>query len=368
MTLAPHIPTAPAAPQPFDFVVPPALEAGAPPEARGLARDGVRLMVSTRAAGEAVPRITHARFYDLPDFLRAGDVLVINTSGTLNAALRATDPDGEAFELHLSTRLPGDLWIVEVRRRVGDRIEAVFDAQAGTRFRLPSRGAATLLTPYTSAERTQPGHTRLWLATLELPEPLADYLTRHGAPIRYSYVKQAWPLSAYQTVYVTEPGSAEMPSAGRAFTPTLLTRLLAQGVQIAPLLLHTGIAALEDHEPPHEEFYRVPATTARQVTAARAAGQRILAVGTTVVRTLQTVTDADGVTHPGEGWTHVVVTPETGARSVDGLLTGLHEPRSTHRLMLEAIAAPGPLRAAYEAALAERYLWHEFGDLHLILP
>jgi S-adenosylmethionine:tRNA ribosyltransferase-isomerase len=293
---------------------------------------------------------------------------VINTSGTLNAALKATDPDGEAFELHLSTHLPGDVWIVEVRRREGARVEAVFDAEAGTRFRLPSRGAATLLTPYRRAERATPGHTRLWLAALELPAPLPEYLTRHGFPIRYSYVGQQWPISAYQTVYVTEMGSAEMPSAGRAFTPELLTRLMAQGVTIAPLLLHTGIASLEDHEPPHEEVYRVSPQTARLVTAAREGGQRILAVGTTAVRTLQTVTDADGVTHPGEGWTNIVVTPETGARSVDGLLTGLHEPRSTHRLMLEAIASPHHLRAAYEAALAERYLWHEFGDLHLILP
>ena len=372
MTLAPQptprLQPALAPAEPFDFEVPPALEASAPPEARGLARDGVRLMVSSRAAAGPDPRIDHAHFYDLPQFLRAGDMLVINTSGTLNAALKAIDPAGQPFELHLSTRLPADLWIVEVRRREGDKIEAVFDAHAGTRFKLPARGAATLLTPYRPAERGQSGPTRLWIAALELPEPLADYLTRHGFPIRYSYVHQQWPLSAYQTVYVTEMGSAEMPSAGRAFTPALLTRLMAQGVQIAPLLLHTGIAALEDHEGPYEEFYRVPPETARAVSAARAEGRRILAVGTTVVRALQTVTDERGVTHPGEGWTTTFVTPETGARSVDGLLTGLHEPRSTHRLMLEAIASPRHLQAAYEAALAEGYLWHEFGDLHLILP
>jgi S-adenosylmethionine:tRNA ribosyltransferase-isomerase len=159
-----------------------------------------------------------------------------------------------------------------------------------------------------------------------------------------------------------------MPSAGRAFTPELITRLVARGVQIAPLLLHTGVASLEDHEPPYEEFYRVPLETARLVNGARAAGRQVIAVGTTVVRALETVTDAEGVTHPGEGWTRLVVTPERGLRAVNGLLTGFHEPRATHLAMLEALAGRRHLEIAYAEALRERYLWHEFGDLHLILP
>ena len=159
-----------------------------------------------------------------------------------------------------------------------------------------------------------------------------------------------------------------MPSAGRAFTPELITSLVAAGVQVLPLLLHTGVASLEAHEPPYEEFYRVPAQTARQVTAARRNGQRIIAVGTTVVRALETVTDERGETHPGSGWTDIVITPQRGVRAVNGLLTGLHEPQATHLAMLAALAGRNHLRLAYGHALRKEYLWHEFGDLHLLIP
>jgi S-adenosylmethionine:tRNA ribosyltransferase-isomerase len=195
-----------------------------------------------------------------------------------------------------------------------------------------------------------------------------DYLARYGFPIRYYYVKQGWPNDYYQTVYATEPGSAEMPSAGRAFTPELITRLVAKGVQIAPLILHTGVASLEKHEPPYEEFYRVPGETARRVNATRTAGKRVIAVGTTVVRALETVTGVDGVTHPSEGWTRLVITPERGIRAVNGMLTGLHEPEASHLAMLQALAGLAHLEVTYAEALAQEYLWHEFGDLHLILP
>lgn len=205
-------------------------------------------------------------------------------------------------------------------------------------------------------------------ANLHLPAVLDDYLARYGFPIRYSYVKQHWPLSYYQTVYVTEMGSAEMPSAGRAFTPELLTQLVARGVHVAPLILHTGVASLEDYEPPHEEFYRVPLETARVVNMARTAGNRVVAVGTTVVRALETVADEEGAVHPGQGWTGLVITPQRGLRAIDGLLTGLHEPRATHLAILEALAGPGHLQRAYAEAIQRGYLWHEFGDLHLILP
>jgi S-adenosylmethionine:tRNA ribosyltransferase-isomerase len=356
------------------FVVPPGLEASEPPEARGLARDEVRLMVSYRSDD----RVVHSGFRDLPDFLEAGDVLVINTSGTMNAALPTQREDGTALELHLSTRLPADLWIVEVRRPTDAATEPFRRATAGETLYSPAGAMATLHTPYPSGV----GDSRLWISTLNLPGSIEEYLDRHGAPIRYGYVRESWPLSYYQTVYATEVGSAEMPSAGRAFTPELITRLVARGIQIAPLILHTGVASLEDHEPPYEEFYRVPPETARLVNSAHAAGRRVVAVGTTVVRALETVTDPDGTTHPGEGWTRLVVTPGRGIRSVDAMVTGLHEPRSTHLAMLEALAGRKPptsefcplltgrehLKVAYAEALKEGYLWHEFGDLHLILP
>ena len=325
-------------------------------------RDEVRLMVS-HASDD---RVIHSRFRDLEDFLRAGDVLVINTSGTMNAALEVHREDGTHLELHLSTHLPADLWIVELRRPTSEATEPFRHAEAGETLRLPEGATATLHAPYPRAS-ARSGGSRLWLSTLDLPSPLDEYLDRHGFPIRYGYVRESWPVSYYQTVYATETGSAEMPSAGRAFTPELITRLISRGVQFAPLILHTGVASLEDDEPPYEEFYRVPPDTARLVNAARAAGRRVVAVGTTVVRALETVTDGDGITHPGEGWTDLVVSPARPVRSVDSMLTGLHEPRSTHLAMLESLAGREHLRIAYREALRERYLWHEFGDLHLIL-
>lgn len=350
---------------PFDFALPPELEAREPPEARGLARDAVRLLVSSRADD----RIVHARFRDLPDFLHAGDLVVINTSGTMNAAMLAARADGTVVEIHLSTRLPGDLWAVELRAPGEGGTDPLFTGTAGEMLRLPEGGAMTLLTPYRPDERGIPdARVRLWIATLAVPQPLPAYLERHGFPIRYRYVPVAWPLSYYQTVYATEPGSAEMPSAGRAFTPELITRLVARGIQVAPLLLHTGVASLEAHEPPYEEFYRVPVETAAAVNAAHTRGGRVIAVGTTVVRALETVTEADGTTHPGAGWTTLIVTPQRGIRAVDALLTGFHEPQATHLAMLEAVANRSHLHAVYDEALRERYLWHEFGDLHLLLP
>ncbi len=347
----------------LNFTLPSNLEAKEPPEARGLARDEVRLMVSYIATDHVV----HTRFRHIGDFLEPGDVLVINTSGTLNAALPATRSDGTQLELHLSTHLPMNLWVVEMRAYQDNRektTELFYDIQPGESFELPAGASVTLQTPYA------PGHAfrRLWVATLNLPVPLHDYLDQHGFPIRYSYVKEGWPLSYYQTVYATEMGSAEMPSAGRAFTTELLTRLIARGIQIAPLLLHTGVASTEHNEPVYEEYYRVSEPTARLVNSARLAHQRVIAVGTTVVRALETVTDTSGITHPGEGWTDILITPQHGIRSVNGLLTGLHEPLSTHLAMLETLAGRTHLEITYREALKKGYLWHEFGDLHLILP
>jgi len=356
----------------LDFELPPELEAGEPPEARGLARDEVRLMVSYRNDD----RIVHAGFRDLPGFLAPGDVLVVNTSGTMNAAVPAARENGATPMLHLSTHLPADLWTVELRSPEGAK--PLLDGKPGEKLRLPGGGAATLQTAYLPQNRSGKGPNRLWISTLDLPTSLSEYLERHGSPIRYGYVGEGWPSGYYQTVYATEKGSAEMPSAGRAFTAELIVRLVAKGVQVAPLILHTGVASPEDDEPPYEEFYRVPPATARAVNAARAAGRRVVAVGTTAVRALETVADQAGDSHPGEGWTELFITPERGVRSVDAMLTGLHEPRSTHLAMLRALVeggSPRPLfspgrhhlEAAYAEALKEGYLWHEFGDLHLIL-
>lgn len=351
------------------FTLPAHLEATEPPEARGLKRDEVRLLVSRIDTDS----IHHSRFSDLPRWLSAGDLLVVNTSGTLNAALSGKAGSGETFELHLSTRLPGHVWVVEVRRPGPVASLPYRHARAGTTFELEGGGRLTLLAPYPLVGALD-ASSRLWMAALRLAEPVLPYLERAGRPIRYSYVTGSWPGSMYQTVFATEPGSAEMPSAGRPFSPELVTRLIANGIQIAPLLLHTGVASLEDHEPPYEEYFRVPAETASLVNAARRAGRRVVAVGTTVVRALETVTDERGTTHPGEGWTTLVITPERPLRAVGGMITGFHEPRATHLAMVkQVIAAAGGdapsfhLNRAYLEAQEAGYLWHEFGDSHLIV-
>jgi S-adenosylmethionine:tRNA ribosyltransferase-isomerase len=351
------------------FTLPAHLEAAEPPEARGLKRDGVRLLIS-RVDTDSVH---HSRFSDLPRWLSPGDLLVVNTSGTLNAALAARTRSGDTFELHLSTRLPGNFWVVEVRRYGPAASLPYRQACAGTTFELEGGGDVTLLAPYPLLGPLD-AQSRLWLAALQLGEPVLPYLERFGCPIRYSYVPASWPGSMYQTVFATEPGSAEMPSAGRPFTPELVTRLISSGIHIAPVLLHTGVASLEDHEPPYEEYFRVPRDTADLVNAARRAGHRVVAVGTTVIRALETVTDSRGTTFPGEGWTNLLITPERPLRAVNGMITGFHELHATHlAIVKQVIAAAGGgapsshLDRAYREAEEAGYLWHEFGDSHMII-
>jgi S-adenosylmethionine:tRNA ribosyltransferase-isomerase len=336
----------------IDFRLPPALEAHQPPEARGRARDDVRLLVGRRGTGE----IGHHEFRELPELLDPGDLLVVNTSATLPAAVRL-----DRLSVHFSTPLrdaPG-VWLVELRLRAGKATKPYAGGCPGEWFPLPGGATLTLIRRQTD---------RLWQARLNAD--VVPYLLRHGTPIRYSYVPRDWPTEAYQSVFALDrrAGGAEMPSASRPFTPELVTRLVSKGVLMTPLTLHTGVASPEAHEPPYAERYEVPAATADLVNHVHGRGGRVIAVGTTVVRALETTAAADGTVRPATGWTEHVVTPAAGVRAVDGLLTGLHEPRSSHLMMLTAIAGPELLQRTYDAALAEGYLWHEFGDLNLLLP
>jgi S-adenosylmethionine:tRNA ribosyltransferase-isomerase len=372
------------------FELPPALEASEPPEARGVPRDAVRMMVSRRRTGE----ITHHPFTDLPGLLLPGDLLVVNTSATLPAAVRC----GPGLVMHFSTSLPDGSWLAELRAVRGHATQPFPGGSPGQALPLPGGAVATL------AERVT---GRLW--RVRLSTAVVPYLLRHGSYIHYSYVASDWPAEAYQTVFATTPGSAEMPSASRPFTAEMIARLVVRGVTIAPLTLHTGVSSLEGDEEPYPEPYDIPPATARLVDATRQAGGRVVAVGTTVVRALETAAaareqgtasdpgvapragTADGpvTKEPGRGpagvpgvaprastgplpasagWTHHLVTPQTPPRVVDALFTGLHEPRSTHLLMLNAFAGAGLLRRCYAAAVEHSYLWHEFGDVHLLLP
>jgi len=333
----------------LDFVLPPEAEAHEPPEARGLARDGVRLLVSEGATG----RVSHHRFTELPVLLRAGDLLVVNTSATMPAAVPVA---GETLTVHFSTELESGRWLVELRRGT----EPFGGGAPGLRYELLGGGSVTLRGPFSGR--------RLWESDVDTRgRGVPAYLAAFGAPIRYSYVRARWPLS-YYTVFGTTPGSAEMPSASRPFTDRLVTALVSAGVQFAPILLHTGVASPEAHERPYPERFAVPAASARLVNAARAEGRRVIAIGTTAVRAVESAASPEGVVSAASGWTDLIVTPCRGVRVVDGLLTGFHEPRASHLDMLAAIAGPDLLDRTYAAAADAGYLWHEFGDVNLILP
>jgi S-adenosylmethionine:tRNA ribosyltransferase-isomerase len=340
----------------LSFVLPRDLEASSPPEARGMTRDAVRMLVASRGTGA----LEDSYFAEIPRFLNEGDLVVINTSGTLAAAVSGTDTTGRQLEVHLSTRLPAGLWTLELR--TGS--DPFFGSSPGEVIELADGGRIELLTEYSANHRG----VRLWVAKLGTPEPVARYLAVHGRPIKYGYVHGSWPITAYQNVYATEPGSAEMPSAGRPFTPEVITRLVAKGVGVVPILLHTGVASLEAAEPPYPEPFTVSGRTAHRVNDTHSNGGRVIAIGTTVVRALESVVDDRGRVHAGGGWTETVITPDRVVRSVDGMLTGWHEPEASHLAMLQAIAGPDLLESSYRAALDRGYLWHEFGDVHLILP
>jgi S-adenosylmethionine:tRNA ribosyltransferase-isomerase len=317
------------------------LEAHEPPPVR----DEVKLMVA-----EQDRPLVHTDFRDLPNHLRAGDLLIVNASATIPAALPARRPNGEFVDLHLSGPHGEDRHVVEVRRN-GRRAKGRAETLA-----LPGDATATLEAPYLGA--------RLWIAKLDLPTDVLSYLNTHGAPIRYAHETHAHPLEDHQTIFATEPGSAEMPSAGRPFSKRVLEDLRHHGIGVQRITLHTGVSSQERGERPYPERYEVSRHTATRINERRG---RVIAVGTTVVRALATVTDADGVVHPGKGWTSLVVTPENPPTLVDGLITGWHEPDASHLLLLEAIAGRPLLERSYAAAAAHGYRWHEFGDVHLIL-
>ncbi|NGO79918.1 S-adenosylmethionine:tRNA ribosyltransferase-isomerase [Streptomyces sp. YC504] len=338
--------------------VPEELSAREPAEQRGPGRDrdSVRLLVSRGTA------VSHHDFRALPALLRAGDLLIVNTSPTLAAAVDGRIGTARVV-VHFSTRGDDGRWAVELRDP---------DERGTTRARAGAPGVVTLKggASLVLEEPLDPSGTRLWWARVAADVP--GLLDRYGRPIRYSYTRKDQPLAAYQTVFaLPQPGgigSAEMPSAGRPFTARLVAELVSRGVQFAPVTLHTGVASAEAQEPPYPERFEVPAASARLINAAKAGGGRIIAVGTTGVRAVESAAGPDGVVRPAAGWTDLVVTPERGVRVVDGLLTGLHEPEASHLLMLEAIAGKPALERSYAQAVRGLYLWHEFGDSHLILP
>ena len=334
----------------LDFVLPDGLEATEPPPAR----DGVRLLVASTNS------VQHARFSQFGEFLAPGDLVVVNTSATLAAAVDGTWA-GAPVEVHFSAELADGAWVVEVRP-AGVPTGPVTGLRPGEVIVLDA--GATLI-----VDRPHPaGQARLWRVRPRIDGGVSWFLTRHGRPIRYAYVPRPWPLADYQTVFAREPGSAEMPSAGRPFTEGIVTDLITRGVALAPVVLHTGVSSQEPGEPPQPERFRVPEATARLVNSTRQAGGRVIAVGTTVTRALESAADADGSVQARAGWTDLVLGPARPARVVTGLVTGWHAPGASHLWLLTAVAGAALVERAYAEAVRTGYRWHEFGDSCLLLP
>jgi len=329
-----------------------------PPEDRGLARDRVRLLVAGREG------VVPTRFAALGEHLRPGDLLVVNDSAT---QARETDAelDGHgSIVLHAATPLDDGDWVVELRT-APDASRAILDGVPGQQIRAGSV-VVTLTAPHpTDASSPTGTGNRLWRA--QVTGDLHAHLRRRGRPIAYGYLDRRYPLAAYQTVFSRRPGSAEMPSAARPFSRRLVTELVTRGIGFAPITLHTGVSSQEAGEAPAPEWFEVSTTTAARVEHTRRTGGRIVAVGTTATRALESAVSG-GVTRAASGWTDRVVTPAHPPEVVTGLISGWHDPQASHLLLVEAVAGIELAQAAYDAATTAGYDWHEFGDSGLFLP
>jgi S-adenosylmethionine:tRNA ribosyltransferase-isomerase len=342
------------------FSIPDARIATEPAELRGLPRDGVRLMVATPAG------IRHTYFYRLGEQLHAGDVLVVNTSATVPGQLDGVRA-GAAVVVHIANRLADGTRVIELRT-VPDASAPVLDGRTGERIFLPAGGVVELIARYPESGSSPTGvGNRLWRGRVTVSQPLSSYLREQARPISYGYLNGAVPISAYQTIFALHPGSAEMPSAARPFSAELVTRLVAQGVIFAPVTLHTGLSSQDAGEAPQPEWFEVSETTAHLVNSSKARGAQVIGVGTTATRAIESAAKPDGTVAVASGWTDVVISPERPVRVVDGLITGWHNPEASHLLLVESVAGAELTQRAYDAAVAEPYLWHEFGDSCLLL-
>jgi S-adenosylmethionine:tRNA ribosyltransferase-isomerase len=340
------------------FVLSDELTATEPPEHRGSARDQVRLLVGRP------DRIQHTTFRRLADHLDPGDLVVVNTSQTLAAEFDARTSGGPVV-IHVATQLEGGEWVVELRTSPV-AAAPVLDASIGDAIELPTGGRLRLDAPYPYPDSSPAGNgNRLWRAT---GDDLTAVMARFGRPIAYGYLSQRWPLTDYQTIFGRDPGSAEMPSAGRPFSGRVLAQLAARGVRIAPITLHTGVSSQDAGEGPQDERFSVPETTARLVNATRRERNRVVAVGTTVTRALESAAGPDRLVRGRHGWTDLILGPSRPIRVVSGLITGWHNPEASHLMLVEAVAGVGLTQQAYDEAISEKYRWHEFGDSALLLP
>ncbi|TCP70686.1 S-adenosylmethionine:tRNA ribosyltransferase-isomerase [Baia soyae] len=341
---------------PLSFYLPDSLHASLPPERRGIRRDHVKCMVLNRQTGET----THTQFQHIDSYLEKDDLLVLNASRTIPAVFQVDwKRNGTLLqtqvEIRLARRIDSTNWealIVAAGVNLGD--EFIFSSYL--QAQVISLSEASIVT----LQFSQSGNH------------LLESFYALGEPIRYEYIDHPWDLDYYQTVYGTVPGSVEMPSAGRAFSWELLLKLQKKGVRIAYIQLHTGLSYLLDDQAyldpkKHAEEYLVPVSTVQEIKKAKKHGKRVIAVGTTIVRALETSIDGDGELIPQTGWTSLHITANTKLLVVDGLITGFHEPEASHLDLLSSLINPEHLLHAYQEAIEHQYYWHEFGDMNLIL-
>ena len=343
------------------FHLPSDLNADRPPERRGLSRDHVRLLVLDRNTG----KVTHTRFDQIPDLLSPGDLLVFNSSRTLPATLTGRlRHSTSTVEVRLAELLPDGTWLalllVQPATLQGNPLTKGLRLDFGQEL-----GCEVL-----EQDQRIP---RLWkLRFSKTGIEFLDSVYRIGQPVRYRYLSAPWRLGYYQNIYALHPGAAEMPSAGRAFTWRLLLQLRNCGVESASITLHTGLSSYLDNQIDRqhlasEEEYWISEEAAGKIRRAKDSGQRIVAIGTTVVRALESIAaECGGAVRACHQYTRLRITADYRLQVVNGLLTGLHEPEASHLDLLAAFVAPGTIYRAYNEAIEQRYLWHEFGDLNLI--
>ncbi|MFD1738200.1 S-adenosylmethionine:tRNA ribosyltransferase-isomerase [Bacillus salitolerans] len=333
------------------FEIPTTQSANIPIELTGKSRDSVRMMVLDRKTGQ----FSNHHFNELDSFLQPGDVVVLNNSRTIPAVLKGKQGKREV-EIRLSRRVSAQTWEALI-------VGGIYSNTKCIEF----SNEVTATIEGQGSERP--------LVVLSFSVGGADFyqfIYKYGEPIRYEYIEHPWPLEAYQTVYASVPGSVEMPSAGRAFTWQLLNRLKKKGIEVVILQLHAGLSYYGNDRWPnptnHPEAFHIPLHTAKVINQAKKDRRRIIAVGTTVVRAIETVADDNGHVRSGEGTTRLYIKAGMKLKAIDGLITGLHEPEASHLDLLTSLIEKKKLIHAYEAALKQGYLWHEFGDMNLILP
>jgi S-adenosylmethionine:tRNA ribosyltransferase-isomerase len=345
----------------FNFDLPDELSANKPPELRGINRDMVKLMTIDSSDGAT----RHSTFNHLADFLRSGDLLVFNSSRTLPASLRTINAGkDQPTEVRLAEHLPDDSWLVLILFGNENKNDELIRPGQKIEFK------CNLSAVVENKDQRNPRLWKIWFS--QTGSELIDTIHLIGKPIRYGYISAPLPLEYYLTVFAIDPGSSEMPSAGRAFTWKMLFDLKNKNIGTTFLTLHTGLSSYMDDDLsiPHtvgEEEYFIPNGTASKIRTAKAKGGRIIAVGTTVVRALESSASITGKVIAGHSYTNLKITADHDLKITNGLITGFHEPQASHLDLISAFLSPKQIRKAYEEAIQKRYLWHEFGDLCLIL-